>query len=65
MQKIEISCSICNSNINKGVPIAIILQYGHATGNGGYVQGRDYINPAIQPIFEQIANDAWKEVQNL
>lgn len=57
--------SFCNSNINKGVPIAIILQYGHATGNGGYVQGRDYINPAIQPIFEQIANDAWKEVQNL
>lgn len=51
-----------NSNINKGVPIAIILQYGHGTGTGGYVQGRDYINPAIQPIFDKIADDAWKEV---
>lgn len=54
--------SFLNSNINKGVPIAIILQYGHGTRNGGYVQGRDYINPAIQPIFDQIANEAWKEV---
>lgn len=54
--------SFCNSNINKGVPIAIILQYGHATKNGGWVQGRDYINPAIQPIFDEIAKDAWKEV---
>ena len=51
-----------NSNIQNGVPIAIILQYGHATKNGGWVQGRDYINPAIQPIFDKIANDAWKEV---
>ena len=51
-----------NSNINKGVPIAIILQYGHGTGTGGWVEGRDYINPAIQPIFDQIVNDAWKEV---
>jgi len=54
--------SFCNSNIQNGVPIAIILQYGHGTGTGGWVQGRDYINPAIQPIFDQIANDAWKEV---
>ena len=54
--------SFYNSNINKGVPIAIILQYGHGTRNGGWVQGRDYINPAIQPIFDQITNDAWKEV---
>lgn len=54
--------SFLNSNINKGVPIAIILQYGHGTRNGGYVQGRDYINPAIQPIFDRIANEAWKEV---
>lgn len=54
--------SFLNSNVNKGVPIAIILQYGHGTRNGGYVQGRDYINPAIQPIFDQIANEAWKEV---
>ena len=51
-----------NSNINKGVPIAIILQYGHGTRNGGWVQGRDYINPAIQPIFDRIANQAWEEV---
>ena len=51
-----------NSNINKGVPIAIILQYGHGTGTGGWVEGRDYINPAIQPIFNKIANEAWKEV---
>lgn len=53
-----------NSNIQNGVPIAIILQYGHATGNGGWVQGRDYINPAIQPIFDKITNDAWEEVTN-
>lgn len=51
-----------NTNVNKGVPIAIILQYGHATGTGGWVEGRDYINPAIQPIFDQIAESAWKEV---
>lgn len=51
-----------NSNINQGVPIAIILQYGHGTGTGGWVQGRDYINPAIQPIFDRIVEDAWKEV---
>lgn len=54
-----------NSNINNGVPIAIILQYGHGTRNGGWVQGRDYINPAIQPIFDKIANEAWKEVTKL
>ncbi len=51
-----------NSNIQNGVPIAVILQYGHATKSGGWVQGRDYINPAIQPIFDQIAEEAWKEV---
>lgn len=54
-----------NSNIQNGVPIAIILQYGHGTRNGGYVQGRDYINPAIQPIFEKITNEAWREVTNI
>lgn len=54
-----------NSNIQNGVPIAIILQYGHGTGTGGWVQGRDYINPAIQPIFDKIANDAWREVTKL
>lgn len=57
-----ITLGFFNSNINDGVPIAIILQYGHGTGTGGWVQGRDYINPAIQPIFDQIADDAWKEI---
>lgn len=54
-----------NSNINKNVPIAIILQYGHGTRNGGYVEGRDYINPAIQPVFDEIVESAWKEVTGL
>ena len=51
-----------NNNVNNGVNIAIILQYGHGTGTGGYVQGRDYINPALRPIFDEIADSAWKEV---
>ena len=51
-----------NSNIQNGVPIAIILQYGHGTGTGGWVEGRDYINPAIQPIFDRIVDEAWREV---
>lgn len=54
-----------NDNINKGVPVAIILQYGHGTGTGGYVEGRDYINPAIQPIMDRIAEGVWKEVTKL
>jgi hypothetical protein len=54
-----------NTNVVNGVPIAIILQYGHGTGTGGYVQGRNYINPAIQPIFDKIANEVWREVMNL
>lgn len=54
--------SFCNSNVNKGVNIAIILQYGHGTRNGGWIEGRDYINPAIQPIFDKIVDSAWKEV---
>lgn len=54
-----------NSNIQNGVPIAVILQYGHGTGTGGWVQGRDYINPAIRPVFDKIANEAWKEVTKL
>ena len=57
--------SFHNSNIQNGVPIAIILQYGHGTGTGGWVEGRDYINPAIRPIFDAIANDAWREVTKL
>ena len=51
-----------NTHVDSGVPIAIILQYGHGTGTGGYVQGRDYINPAIQPVFDKIADEIWKEV---
>ena len=54
--------SFYNSNIQNGIPIAIILQYGHGTRNGGWVQGRDYINPAIQPIFDKLAEEAWKGV---
>lgn len=59
------SISWTNSNVNDGVPIAILLQYGHGTRNGGYVQGRDYINPAIQPIFDRLAEAIWLEVNRL
>jgi hypothetical protein len=51
-----------NRHIEDGIPIAVILQYGHGTGTGGYVQGRDYIMPAIRPVFDQIAAEAWREV---
>ena len=51
-----------NSHVVNGTNIAIILQYGHATRNGGFVEGIDYINPAIRPIFEEMAREAWKEV---
>lgn len=51
-----------NTHINDGNVIAVLLQYGHGTKNGGFVQGRDYINPAMQPIFDEIAQEAWKEV---
>ena len=54
-----------NSNIQNGVLVAILLQYGHGTRQGGWVQGRDYINPAIQPVFDKIAESAWKEVTKL
>ncbi len=57
-----ITISFLNSNVQNGVPIAIIIQYGHGTGTGGWVQGRDYINPAIQPIFDKIVDNAWREV---
>ena len=60
-----VSIQFLNSNVVNGIPIAIILQYGHATRNGGWVEGRDYINPAIQPIFDNITNSAWKEVTGL
>jgi len=65
VKKNSYSVTWTNSNIQNGVPIAIILQYGHGTKNGGYVVGRDYINPAIQPIFDKLANQAWREVTNV
>lgn len=51
-----------NSNVRNGTPVAIWIQYGHATGTGGYVVGRDFINPVIRPLFDRIADDVWKEV---
>lgn len=63
--KDKTSIQFCNSNVQDEVPIAIILQYGHGTRNGGWVQGIDYINPAIAPLFKQIANEAWREVTKL
>lgn len=63
--KESIKISFYNSNIQNGVPIAIILQYGHGTRNGGWVQGRDYINPAVKPVFDTIADNAWREVSKL
>lgn len=54
-----------NSNVQSGIPIAIILQYGHGTGTGGWVEGRDYINPAIRPIFDRIVKEARREVSKL
>ena len=54
-----------NDNVNHGVNIAIILQYGHGTGTGGWVEGRDYINPAIQPLFDELAENVWKEASRL
>lgn len=52
-----------NTNVVDGVPIAVIVQYGHGTGTGGWVEGEDYINPAMKPVFAKIANDVWKEVK--
>ena len=52
----------CNSHVNDGIPIAILIQYGHGTGTGGYVEGRDFINPALRPVFDELADKAWKEV---
>lgn len=54
-----------NSNVNKGVNIAIVLQYGHGTRNRGYVHGRDYINPALRPVFDKLAEAVWKEVTSI
>lgn len=54
-----------NYNVQKGINIAVILQYGHGTRNGGYVVGRDYINPALRPIFDKMAEAVWKEVTSI
>jgi len=63
--KTNYTISWCNSNVVDGVPIVVLIQYGHATKNGGYVSGRDFINPAIKPIFDKIAEEAWKEITKL
>lgn len=60
----QVSISWFNTDVEGGVNIAVILQYGHGTGTGGWVQGRDYINPAIQPIFDKILEDVWRQVTN-
>lgn len=53
-----------NTNVNDGLPVAILIQYGHGTGTGGWVEGYDYINPAIRPIFDQMTDEVWKQVTN-
>jgi hypothetical protein len=58
------SISWFNTHKNNGVNIAVIIQYGHGTGTGGWVEGRDYINPAIQPVFDKILDDIWRQVTN-
>ena len=63
-EKGRVSIVWTNSSSNEGLPIAILLQYGHGTGTGGYVEGIDYINPAIKPVFDEIAEEVWKEVKN-
>lgn len=60
----SVTLSFSNSNVNDNVLIAVVIQYGHATSNGGWVEGRDYINPSIRPVFDRIAKDAWEEVAN-
>lgn len=64
-KKGSVSIVFKNNYRENNIPIAIILQYGHGTKNGGYVEGIDYINPAIQPIFEKILHEAWTEVTRL
>lgn len=60
-----VTISFHNSNIQNGVLVAILLHYGHGTRNGGWVEGRDYIKPAIRPVFDKLAKDAWEEVTKL
>ncbi len=61
-KKGSVTITFTNKNIQNGVPIAIILQYGHGTSNGGWVEGRDYINPALRPIFDKLVEEAWREI---
>ena len=61
-EKESVSIIFTNTNSPNGIPVAILIQYGHATKNGGFVVGRDFINPTIQPLFDEMANDLWKEV---
>jgi hypothetical protein len=63
-RKEQVSISWFNTDVEGGVNIAVIIQYGHGTGTGGYVQGRDYINPAIRPVFDRILEDVWRQVTN-
>lgn len=65
ISKGSFSLSFTNSHAPQGVPIAILLQYGHGTRNGGYVQGQDYINPVIKPIFDTLAKNMWKEITSV
>lgn len=58
----RVSITWKNSNVAGGAPVAILLQYGHGTGTGGYISGQDYINPALRPIFDEIADAVWKKV---
>ena len=60
----KITIEFDNSNVNDGVPIALVIQYGHGTPTGGWVEGRDYINPALQPIFDEMSKSLWKEVSS-
>lgn len=55
--------SWCNDNIEGGAPVVLLIQYGHGTRNGGYVQGRDFINPAILPVFDKIASEVWERIR--
>jgi hypothetical protein len=61
----KVTLAFVNDAQNDGIPIAVLIQYGHGTATGGYVEPNDYINPAMQPIFKKIADDAWKEVRAL
>lgn len=63
--KTSVTLSFCNKNIQNGVPIAVVVQYGHATKNGGWVEGIDYINPTLKPIFEKLVKELWEEVKKV